>query len=416
MKKQKLKRRTYRPVSKKVKTVKKVVWRILFVLICAVALCVFSVYLGSWLKERAAQIDSILTPDDTAQTESVTHETIPPATDSPEEEFSVSAAYLDVTAMTGAEIESYVYNLHESYNTVTVNIISDDGKLIYVSPALLEYVKLDPSNVTVAPIVGNASDDGDSETYEIDALANIKTVLDSAKRKGLRTCAVYSAAPAVMYDKDYEGAWEVDAVILGELYEMGFDEVLIRELFVGEGAFEAENTNKAATYAANLKEKAGEIGIGMVLPEEAFLISQNANVVKTLSGYVDFLSMYVDVDGADAEEAYSIAYEEFHSIKGTLNAYNVRAVILNEDEDVAAAVATALSDLASVSVQFTREVDSPVYSQELPEDTTETESSEAVYNENANRKDNYINDTEYEEGTSGDSTDVPDENGDGGEV
>lgn len=413
MKKQKLKRRTYRPVSKKIKTVKKVVWRILFVLICAVALCVFSVYLGSWLKERAAQIDGILSPDDTTGTESATHETLPPTPESPVEAVPVCAAYLDVLGKTEADIEEYVYNLHESYNTVSINITSDDGKLVYVSPALLEYVKLDPSNVTAAPIVGN-TDGGEGDTHGTDVFSNIKTALAAAKRRNLRACAVYSTSSAVLQNEGYEGVWEVDSVIVKELYELGFDEVMIDGLFAEENSFDVERVNRAVAYTANLKEKAGDVGVGLVLPEEAILVSSNASIVNTLCGYTDFLCMHVRGEGIDAEEVYSVTYEEFHSVKGALNAYKVRAVVLDEDADMAAAIGSALRDLASVSVQFMYEVELPIYSVETEEDTVHSEPTDTAYNENANRKEDYTNDTEYEEGTSVD-TDAPDESGEGGE-
>lgn len=411
MKRQKLKRRTYRPVSKKVKIVKKIIWRILFVLICAAALTVLSVYLGSWLKERAAQIDGILATDDSAQTESSAQETLPPAEDVPTDAAGAVSAYLDVTKMTGADIEEYIYALDESYNTVSINITSDEGKLIYVSPALLEYVKLDSSDITASTVVGSVNGEGVAEEYEIDVLSNIKTALSAAKRKELRVGAVYTVSPAVMQKDDHDGAWEIDAVIASELYELGFDEVLVDGLFTEEVPFDVESVNIAAAYTVYLKERA-EIKVGLMIPEDAVLISANASIVNTLCGYADFLGMYVSCDGADAEEAYSIAYEEFHSVKGALSAYNVRAVIVGEDEHIAAAVSTALRDLASVSVQFTFEVASPVYSAETAEDVTETEPADTAYNENANRKDDYIYDTEPEEGAAYD-TDAPEESGDG---
>ncbi|MBQ6789395.1 MAG: hypothetical protein IJO81_04345 [Clostridia bacterium] len=402
MKKQKLKRRTYRPVSKKVKTVKKIVWRILFVLICAAALCVFSVYLGSWLKERAAQIDGILQAD-TQQSESVSEETLPPPTEAPEEGVPARAAYLDVLGMSGADIEKYIYNLHESYNTVSIDITSEDGKLVYVSPALLEYVKLDPSAVTASPVVGSVKgDDGEYTEYEIDVLSNIKTALDAAKRKDLRVCAVYSTTSAVMQSEAYESAWDIDAVVASELYSLGFDEVMIDGLFSEEHPLDAENVNRAVRYTAELKNRAEGFDIGLVIPEEAVFVPANASIVNMLSEYTDFLCVYVSGEGADAEEAYSVAYEEFHSVKGALSAYNVRAVILNGDGERAAAVATALTDLTSVGVQFTCEVTSPVYSPESADDTDETETeypADTGYNENANRKDDYTNDTEYKEET-----------------
>ena len=409
MKKQKLKRRTYRPVSNKVKTVKKVVWRVLFVLICAVALAVFSVYLGAWLKERAAQIDGILSSD-THGTESAPAETLPPAENGPEESAPASAAYLDVLGMTGDEIEEYVYNLHESYNTVSIDITADDGKLVYVSQALLEYVKLDPSSVTASPVTGSVQEeDGERTDYEIDVLANIKTAVAAAKRKELRVCAVYKAASAVMQSEAYEGAWEIDAVIAGELRELGFDEMMIDGIFSEEYPLNVENVKRAAAYTAELKNKVDGIGVGLVLPEEAVFVFANASIVNMLAEYTDFTGMYVSGEGADAEEAYSAVYEEFHSVKGALAAYNVRAVILNVEEDMAAATATALTDLTSVSVQFTSQVNLPLYSPESTEDTAETETeyeTDTGYNENASRKDDYTNDTEYEEGTSEQDTDA----------
>lgn len=399
MKKQKLKRRTYRPASKKVKTVKKVLWRILFVLICAAALCVFSVYLGSWLMERAAQIDGILTTDG-EQTEAFTNQTLPPAPDDgPEESLDVTAAYLDVLAMTVEEIEEYVYGLHEDYNTVSINISSDDGRLIYVSPALLEYVKLDPSDINVTPNGGADTNEGNAPSaYGSDVLSKIKTALAAVKRKELRACAVYSPSSAVLQTENYEGAWEIDAVIVSELYELGFDEVILDSLFA-EQAFDAESISRTVAYVSDLKKKAEGVRIGITVPEETLFVPSNAGMMNTLTEYTDFLCIHVMGEGDDADEAYSIAYEEFHSVKGALNAYNVRAVIFNEDETTAAAVAAALRDLASVSVQFTREVPSPEYSVISEEGTTETEAVDTAYNENANRKDSYTNDTNYEEPT-----------------
>lgn len=361
--------------------------------------------------ERAAQIDGILSTD-TVQTESVPEQTLPPAEDEPEETAAAFAAYADVLGMTAEDIDAYVYGLHESYNTVSINITADNGNLVYVSPSLLEYVKLDPSSVITAPVTGNVTD-GDDETpaEELDVLANIKTALAAAKRKELRTCAVYTASSSVTQRDGYEGAWAVDAVIAGELYEMGFDEVMIDGVFSEEEEFDVDSVTHAASYAVYLKEKS-EIDVGLVLPEEAILVSSNASIVNTLCTYADFLGMYVSGEGADAEEAYSIAYEEFHSVKGALNAYKVRAIPVTEDEGIAAAVATALRDLTEVGIQFTNAVESPVYSAETEAVTVETEPIDTAYNENANRKDDYINDTEPEEGASYGS-DAPIENGNG---
>ncbi len=365
---------------------------------CAAALTAFSIFLGSFLKEKAELAESILdttsTPTESAQTAPLFPDGVESTSDA--KDIKVCASFIDILSETPAEIKGKINSLSEKYNSVSVNIVSENGQLVYLSQALLDYVRLDPTSVTAKYLSRSLGDDSDTdEEVKIDVLDNIEALLASAKENGVRTSAMFSTSSAVLtMDASGYAACEIDSIILGELSDFGFDEVIISGLITEDSGITNDILKNIVSYLAVLRKNSGDLDIGVVLPESIYLTPQSAASIKTLADYVDFLAVTVNNDAVDPYEVYSSIYDNYHSLKGNFSVYNIRAVITSNDPDVACAIYASLNDLCSASVQFSIFVEDPDFSAETPSDTTEDTETDVISNDNANREDSYINETE----------------------
>lgn len=398
----------YRSGTKK-KSIKKIVVRVLFTLACAAALTGASILLGRYLKGKADLADSLLTTENTLETESSDFTSVFPdgvLSDPNKEDLNVFSANIDVTRETPETIKQKIASMSEKYNCVSVDIVSDSGSLVYLSEALLNYVRLDPDAIDAVPSgQNNQSADGDEKdtVTDINVLENINVLITEAKKANLRVGAVFSSVPEVLSagEASYSHR-EIDRVILGELHLLGFDEVIITGLVEGENNISHETLKSLVSYLAVLRRSSEDMDIGVMLPASVYLIPQSASTIKTLSQYVDFLAIAINTDAETQDSAYSSVYDNCHSLKGNFSVYDIRGVITSENTDIACAVYAALRDLSVSSTQFTVFIESPEYTPEhLDSAQTDSLSPSGSTNENANRKEDYTNETENDTDSQG---------------
>jgi len=370
------------------KSRKKLIIRIAFVIVCALVLTVFSVLLGSHLKKKAEY--SINLSTDTQVTEGTTESVGElfadgiPVKDPDAGSRELCAADIDVTSADKDALCDLIDSLPHEYNAISVRVSAENGKLVYLSPAVMEYAGLDPSLLD-AYSIAETEDAKGFDVYE-----NLRAVLAKAKANGLRCVAALSAdSSSLLLDTDQFSKGRLDSIVAGELTSLGCDEILVDGLFTEEGQMPHDILSAVISYLASLRAHTGEALLGLSFPDSLYLTPQNASVVKTLSEYADFLAISVSTDATDPDEAYSVVYDNYYSLKGYFSMYSLRAVITGTDEKVASAVRASLSALSAKSFHFTSYIDDIGYDGGKDEPATDTDTSNGAANSNANRKEDY---------------------------
>lgn len=373
------------------KSKKTLIIRGAFIVFCALLLTLLSVLLGKHLQRKADYAAGMTSGTDsiTVQTENIS-DLFPEGIkieNSDARELEICAADIDITAESAEDLVNKVNSLPDGYNAISVRINSADGKLVYVSPALMEYAGMNSELVSRTASQDTAEDtEGGGTSYDV--FENLKSTIAAAKHSSLRS-GIYFRTDASVLEQTISSAsrCEIDAVIISELATLGADEILIEGLVVDEGLISNDTLRGVIRYVALLREKCGDIHIGINLPDSVYLVPQNASVIKTLSEYLDFLAISIETELTDADAAYSAVYDNCYSLKGNFSVYNLRGVIKSDIPEIASAVNASLRALSAKSTQFTAYVEDPSYtppSVSVPE-TAET----GVSNDNANRSEDY---------------------------
>jgi len=388
----------YRAGSVK-KSKKKIIIRVAFVIASALVLLLISVLLGTHLKKKADASLSLST--DTAYTENTDNglsELFPdgiPVKVPDEASREICAASIDITSADADTLCEMIDGLSKEYNAISIRISSDDGKLVYISPALMEYVGLDPSLADTR--VGVADDEESDEVQRFDVYENLCAVIAKAKAKGLRTVALYETdSTSLEYSITGLSARETDSIIAGELAVLGCNELIIDGLFTNEGQLPHETLRAIISYLAALRLRSESILLGLNFPDHVYLIPQNASVIKTLSEYADVLALSISVSVSDPHEAYSLVYDNCYSLKGNFSMYNLRCIIMSDNADTASAIHASLKTLSAKSFQYTVYVEAPVYEPEAADETTSSGAQTGASNDNANRTEDYLESEETE--------------------
>ena len=384
----------YRPGAKK-KPIKAIVIRALFVILSAAALTFAAVLLGNHLKDKASNAEKVLSSSQPAislppQGAEVFPDGVHSVSDT--NTIAVCAAYIDIASLDSDEITDTLVDLHELYNTVSVDIFDENRQLRYLSKALMNYVGLNTDAISSGSVSQRLDSEESDETTSVtvNTNENIATLVRQCDAKSLRLSGIFKADVSVLDNtSDAYVKKDIDSVILGELYSMGFDEVIITGLVEDEETMDHNKLKSIVSYLAHLRKNSSELDIGLLLPASVYLTPQSAGIIKTLSEYVDFLAMSVDTEAEDQDEAYYTVFDEYHSLKGNFSVYNIRGVIVSRNPGIASAINSALRDLSVVSTQFSVFTNSPGY---VPDQQISTElpvESEPIFNDNASRKENY---------------------------
>lgn len=391
MRRRRLIRSAYRSGTKK-KSIKPILIRVAFVLVLVAVTTSAALLLGSYLDERANFAESLLETHEKSEPSNEKTEMFPGGvlSDSDVTEKNVCAAHIEVVGVSEGSVAESIRMLGDMYSAVSINVVSPTGSLVYLSDALMNYVRLD-GDLVVRPSAGEV----EGSEVEGDALPAIKTALAVADELGMRKSAVFSASSNVLENSPISNNERItDGIILGEMYDMGFDEVILTSLVTEDAEITTELLKKIVSYLSSLRDYSGEIDIGVVLPSSVYLVPQSASFIKTLSEYADFLAISVNTDAEDPAAAYSSVYDNCHSLKGNFSVYNIRGMIETDDVEVAQAVYAALCDLSVKSVQFSTYVSDPVYVVEIPDDTPDESVDTGKVNDNAVSKEDYLSNDE----------------------
>lgn len=403
------------------KSRKKLIIRIAFVIGCALALTVFAVLLGSYLNGKAEESKALSTQTESAEaTSEDISELFPdgvPVKDKDEAKREICGADIDITCADKDTLCKMIDDLSDEYNAVSLRINGADGKLVYISPALMEYVGLDysltdssatPSDdgngSTNNSITGNENDENNESGENTDdvenasdspkvynAYENLCAVISKAKEKNLRVVVLFNADSSCLdWTASALSECEKDSVIAGELAALGCDELLIDGFCTNEGQIPHDTPKAIVRYLAVLRSRSGDLLIGLNFPDNVYLIPQNASIIKTLSEYADFLAISIGTSVTNADEAYSAVYDNCYSLKGNFTMYNLRGIIVSDNADIACAIHASLKALSAKSFQFTVYVADPKFT--LNNETTDTDSADetGAVNDNANRKEDYL--------------------------
>ena len=389
----------------KKKAVKQILLRILFVLLCIAVFTFLAVLLGEHLKERASHAETLeVTETETDPKTKPDGEKYPDGILSTSDASSLElcAADIDVTLGEPDDISQVIDNLPAVYNAISIRIVRD-GQLIYTPKSLLEYFRLSTAAAdTQGQNTANQDqpDDPDESGSEkgtdtpsdaaSDVYANLLKAIETAKEKNLRVCAIYTTNSSVIGNGDESSAQRMaDKTVIEDLLSIGFDEVTVDGIITENDDLTSDALSAIISYLAVLRGEVGLHDIGLQLPSNIYLTTQSAAAVNTISKYADFLTVGIFSGTADSDEAYSLIYDDYYSVRGSFGVYGIRGVILDENSAVASAVYAALKKLSLTGIQFTSYAGELSY---VPEGSDTQAADTSAANDNAKRSEDYSGD------------------------
>ncbi len=278
--------------------------RILFFIIVAAVIFVFSVILGNNLKKRLADTDINTDPVETVDLENIKKEQNESGGNAVHETGKYCAGYLALDGEDDtASANSAVSKLKGEGYTAVAFAVTDESGLRYASPAMTELSRLPASE----KIVG------------FDVLSG---AISYGKSIGMRTSAVFA-----------KSGGESDFLIINELCKMGFDEIIICgfEDSLGENG---GDITEAVAYLERVCQVA-DCEIALALKPQAYTFARNSYHIEKLFTYTEFLA--VDLTLSTAEDAAALA----DGFAGSFSAYSLRALITAEQTDVAESLDSA---------------------------------------------------------------------------
>lgn len=382
----------------------KIIFRIFFVLFAAAALAFLSVCLGSHLKEKAAKAVSRMETD--TQNNETEPQTEPPKTlpegilsQSSASKLSFTLADVDPSLYTAERLNKFLDETPPDYNGVSVRVTSD-GKLVYASPAALNFVRISDAlkGVGVVDVEGQKDEDTDEENNDeapiADVYENIKQIVNVSKAKGLRSSCIFeTTALSLEESEDSIISKTIDKLIIGELSGIGFDEIIIDGLVPANSTLDFDAAAKIINYLTMIRSVSGGTDVGIMLPAAVYLDAPTANLIVNLSKYADFLAIKVSMEEASiASDAYDAVYDACYLLKGNFSVYNMRAVIDSNDAELNKSAYEALKALSVENIQFLTYVDDLTIKGQGGDEPPQAPSNmDGVTNGNASTKDKYTN-------------------------
>lgn len=286
--------------------VKKIMFRILFVLIAAAVITFGTILIGNYLQHKIDEAERLLLQSDESDDISEQNSEI----------FENSENY-DSPTVFGATIHLSDYDnesdiivaintLAQSYDTVIMSVINSDGMLFYDSPALSELVRM-PVN----------EDDANFRLFSSAAAA--------IKAKDLRLCVLLTPNSSVstLYD-----AALTDGTLISELALYGADEVLITlpEDIQDISSDSAEDIHNYITKCRRISGNACPIGI--MLSSKVYLDDDSVKQIQQIASAASFLAIEFPTDeDSTAVSAYRYVSRSITSLLGSFNVYNMRVIL-----------------------------------------------------------------------------------------
>lgn len=264
------------------------------------------------------------------------------------------ASGLDLRDYSGKdELVLAVNTLAESYNTVMLPLVDDNGKLIYYSPALSELVR--------QPDISS-----EDEVYSL-----LSSAASAAKAKNINVCALL--IPSIDISSANSAAL-IDSRLIGELAENGITRIMLKLPIPGD---DGNYSRWLQNYIKSLD--AGECEIGYALCSSYIADAAGAKLIQALAGSADFLGIYFDKHTGTYDEVSNDIIHELNSLIGMFSVYNINVLI--DDDENTAAVYKACTDFGIQSICFTGFVlpdkllnsESPESDESEPDNKTDTE-------------------------------------------
>lgn len=320
------------------KTAKKVFLRILFVMAAAVIITGLAILLGNHIKTMVEEADRMIQSADTAY---VSGDNSRPAgyyaMELPtEEEISVFAVGVNIDSE--SDLTGQLEAVKANFDTVSVDI-TDNGKLVYVSPAMLSFARMPADEIMTEAV---------SESYN-----QIKNLGTAVKTENLRMCAVMEVSCS-----DGSLVAEADKALLTELAGFGFDEVILT-------GFESVSEGIPAYLAGIANDM---ISVGVVFPVEAYLDEDNDKVIQRISASGVFLCVDLGMDQHEADEINKKVRKLCSSLRNSFDSLHLRVIIDADDPAVICAEYTALMASNIENIQITNEISYEALSADLPDD------------------------------------------------
>ncbi len=333
---------------------KKVVLRILFVIITAAVIAVLASFLGNHVKKMVEEAENRIAGTETGLDQT---EAEPPLqhfnTAVPGEKISVSAVGI---AMGEEGLVPEPAVLKGQFDTVSVNI-TENGRLIYVSPALVALTRL-PS-------------DGSEGESDFTGYEKIKELAGEVKSENLRLCAILEASQAggVLLTEN-------DKALVSEFVGLGFDEVILT-------GFD-EISGDVVSYLSRLA--GNRISVGVVFPAEEYLDSDNEKLIRMISASGVFLCADLNIDHYPLDEADRRTQTLCSKLRNSITSQNLRIFIDSDDESYIGAEYASLLKIKIDNIQFTspRSYEALMASTSDPSDETGAAEGNAETGENEN--------------------------------
>lgn len=344
--------RHYRRQNSGSERVKKIMFRILFVLIAAAVITFGTILLGNYLQNKVAEAENAL--------ESTPENNDPDSEDDP---YGENGNHYDSPTVFGAtvilsdyasedEVVLAVNELSPSYDTVIIPVTTDDGVLLYQSPALCELTRMP------AP-----EDDPDYRLFSAAASA--------VKAKKLRLCVMLTPNSAF---SSLKNSALIDGSLISELAQNGADEILIT-LPDDVDKISSRDAEMLSDYIVECRDISDNAcPIGVLLSSESYLDTDSAKRIQEIASAVSFLSIKfpIEVDSTSAS-AYRYVTRSITSLLGSFNVYNMR-VILDCPPELLAPMYQACkdSDISNLCFASYVQPDALSYREQASDTTDET--------------------------------------------
>ncbi|MBE6570353.1 MAG: hypothetical protein E7658_09090 [Ruminococcaceae bacterium] len=326
--------------------------RILFVLVCAACITGLAILTGNLLKNMVEKADERL------ESLESTLEDAPETTDGMDDIGFSGDVYSDLTvSASGVILKNHtsednlvlrVNTIAENYDTVSVTL-SDENGIVYSSPALIQALRL-------------PAGDGDG------SFESLVSLCTAAKAAGLRISGVLSSSLPVM---DADTAALVDGTLAGELYSLGFDEVLFSDIMPEET--DRDRIEIAENYLKSIRSAVGDgLCIGTVLPLSVYRDVSFTQQIQMIASVVDFLAVdFTEITVINNEPDMTLE-SVCLALKGTFQVYNLRIVLANPNMEQLAEQYNLLTAMELTNIHFIGEITPSVLSDALTADTAET--------------------------------------------
>lgn len=371
------------------KSRKPMILKIVFIVAAALLLIFLAVRLGQNLNERAKNLETRETLSPAPfETPKETEEHSESA-ENPYRTKNIKAFNVDPSGKDAGDITALISDMSGYFNCASVNV-SKDGNLIYISKALLNFVKINPDSIKPAePEEDNKAEDKNGSENILDA---VKAIPSAASEYGMSSSAVFENWYRVGISSSLSSSdATVDSVIVKELSSFGYTEILLKTLFDEELGLDESAASETADYISFLKEGSPDIRIGIMVPYSYYSRSDNIPLIGKLAECADFLAVNIDNPSGYYANTYSEINDRYYSLSGIFASYKVRGIIYSSDESDVSQIFGSLSDMSMTDFQFvdySSPVSAPQNQEKGPVDDPKYE------NENARREEYYETETE----------------------